>query len=155
MRTARRVAATTAWVAASLTVAALTGAWARADDPVVEVGGFGAYIATDQASYRPGQPIVIAFAVFNRTPHPVRLDFTSGQRFDAVIVDRGGREIWRWSAGRMFTMALGQEMVGPGNPRLAFEAEFAGSLAPGRYTVTGLLADAGRRLSASVAVDVQ
>ena len=55
----------------------------------------------------------------------------------------------------MFTMALGQEMVGPGNPRLAFEAEFAGSLAPGRYTVTGLLADTGRRLSASVAVDVQ
>ena len=118
-------------------------------------GGFGASLATDQPVYRPAQPILITFEVFNHTPAAVRFDFSSGQRFDVVIEDDGGNEVWRWSAGKMFTMALGQETLGPGNPRLIYETEYADRLEPGRYKIIGILTDVRRQTSATISVEVR
>jgi hypothetical protein len=49
---------------------------------------------------------------------PVTLRFPSGQRYEIVIRDREGKELWRWSAGRFFTQAE-EEMTIAG--RIAFE----------------------------------
>lgn len=117
--------------------------------------GFGAVVSTDRPVYRVGGPIRITFVVFNHTPTPVRFDFASGQRYDVVIENQAGKEIWRWSAGRMFTMALGQETLGPERRRLVYEAEITERLAPGRYRIKGVLADNARHLSASVEIEVQ
>ena len=112
-------------------------------------------LSTDQAVYRPGETIRITFEVFNHTPAPVRFDFTSGQRYDVVIEDDRGGEVWRWSAGRMFTMALGRETLGPAKPRLTYEAEYTAGLEPGRYHIKGLLTDESRRISATIGVEVR
>jgi len=117
--------------------------------------GFGASLRTDQAVYRSGEPIRITFEVFNHAPTPVRFDFTSSQRYDVVIEDQQGKEIWRWSSGRMFTMALGQETVGPAKPQLTYEAEYTAKLKAGRYGIKGLLTDANRQISATISVEVR
>ena len=136
---------------AGLFVAMFAGALAAQESP----SGFGASLATDQPVYRPAQPILITFEVFNHTPAPVRFNFTSGQRFDVVIEDDGGNEMWRWSAGRMFAMALGRETLGPGNPRLIYETEYADRLEPGRYKIIGILTDMRRQTSATISVEVR
>ncbi len=153
MRIARLNTIAKACLAAGLFIAMFSGALAAQALPTQR--GFGAAIATDRPVYRPGQPMAITFEVFNHTPAPVRFEFTSGQRYDVVIEDGGGGEVWRWSAGRMFTMALGRETLGPGNPRLIYETEYAGRLEPGRYRITGILTDARRQASAPVGVDVR
>ena len=151
----RNVIVVTAFVVAGVLAAGLAaGQEAPRVDPLSE-HAFGASLSTDRAIYRSGEPIRITFEVFNYTPTPVRFDFTSGQRYDLIIEDRQGNEVWRWSAGRMFTMVLGQETLEPANPRLTYEAEHTARLEPGRYKIKGLLTDVSRRISATIGMEVQ
>ena len=140
---------------AAARIAAAQEAPAPVFDLVQVASGFGATMTTDRAHYRSGDTIRITFEVFNHTPAPVRFDFGTGQRYDVIIEDRQGNEVWRWSQGRMFTMALGQETVGPANPRLSYEIEVKADLAPGRYWIEGVLADTAGQLSAIVSVRVE
>ena len=41
----------------------------------------------------------------NSSGRPFRLFFSSGQRFDAVIRNAAGEELWVWSANKLFTQA--------------------------------------------------
>ena len=50
----------------------------------------------------------------NDTNFPLRLIFPSGQRFDLVIRDSSGQEIYRWSATRLFTQEMGTLELSPG-----------------------------------------
>ncbi len=151
----RNVIVVTAFVVAGVVAAGLAAAQeAPRVDPLSE-HAFGASLSTDRAVYRSGDPIRITFEVFNYTPTPVRFDFTSGQRYDLIIEDRQGNEVWRWSAGRMFTMALGQETLEPAKPRLTYEADHTARLEPGRYKIKGLLTDVSRRISATIGVEVK
>ena len=47
-----------------------------------------------------------AFHITNNANKRLELTFPSGQTHDIVVIDGGGREVWRWSEGRMFTQAL-------------------------------------------------
>ena len=91
----------------------------------------------------------------NQTGTPVRLEFTNAQRFDVSIGDAHGNEVWRWSAGRMFATVMGHETMGLDDPRLAYEAVFRGSLAPGTYQVRAWLTDASRRFSSTLGIEVR
>ncbi len=117
--------------------------------------GFGVSIVTDKPVYALGEPVHIVFEVANHGAAPVTLRFSSAQRFDFVIEDASGADVWRWSAGRMFAAVMGQETLGPDNPSLTYEAEFAGELAPGRYTIKALLTDGSRQVSATIGVEVR
>ena len=44
--------------------------------------------------------------VANNTSKMVELQFPDGQTHDFVVVDFAGKEVWRWSEGRMFTSAM-------------------------------------------------
>jgi len=135
--------------------AAGNGGQSAGAGPLPNQRTFGASLSTDQAIYRSGEPIRITFEVFNHTPTSVRFDFTSSQRYDIVIEDQQGKEIWRWSADRMFTMALGQETLGPAKPRLTYKVEYTAKLESGTHKITSLLTDANRQISATISVDVQ
>jgi len=50
--------------------------------------------------------------VTNTGNNTERIDLRSGQRYD-FIVSRDGREVWRWSADKMFTQALTTITLGP------------------------------------------
>ncbi|HEX8244027.1 MAG TPA: BsuPI-related putative proteinase inhibitor [Longimicrobium sp.] len=60
--------------------------------------------------------VAFTLAVTNATRQPLTLEFRSGQSYDFAVAD-GGREVWRWSAGLMFTQALRSETLAAGETR--------------------------------------
>src|SRR5688500_15643838 len=44
--------------------------------------------------------------VTNRGGRNLELMFPSGQTHDFVVLDAAGKQLWRWSEGRMFTQAM-------------------------------------------------
>lgn len=75
--------------------------------------------------------------VMNEGDRKVELNFPNGQTHDIAVVDDQGREVWRWSAGRLFTAAY-QNKVLRSDDTLSF-AESWTAPAPGRYTAIARL----------------
>jgi hypothetical protein len=87
-----------------------------------------------------GSEITFALNVVNNTKKNVELTFPTGQTHDFVVIDSVGRELWRWSEGRMFTQALRNKLLGRGESlELAETMRRAKALPPGRYTARALL----------------
>src|SRR3954470_12054525 len=59
-----------------------------------------------------GETVKFAFHVTNSSSKRVELRFPSGQTHDLVVLDAQGREVWRWSHGRMFTQAMQNKVLG-------------------------------------------
>ena len=49
--------------------------------------------------------------VKNNTTKMLELRFPDGQTHDFVVKDFAGKEVWRWSQGRMFTSAMRSETL--------------------------------------------
>lgn len=133
----------------------VAGLWSSALAADSDLAGLGVSLASDKSIYAHGAPVVLAFEAINRSAAPVTLDFASAQRFDVALFDEAGREVWRWSAGRMFGQALGQETLGPDRPRLAYVATFSGRLKPGSYRARAWLTDRSGNYSATLGVRVR
>jgi hypothetical protein len=61
-----------------------------------------------------GDSVRFTLRVVNGGPSAVDLTFGSGQRFDFVVSDSAGVEVWRWSADRMFAQATASEVIEAG-----------------------------------------
>ncbi|ESP88078.1 BsuPI-related putative proteinase inhibitor [Candidatus Halobonum tyrrellensis] len=86
----------------------------------------------------PGEAgLALRLTVENTGDGPVSLSFSDGQRAEFVVERPDGGEVWRWSEGRSFTMALGNEELRPGETR-EFEATWEGAES-GEYVVRGWL----------------
>ena len=59
--------------------------------------------------------------VANATKKNVEVNFPSGQSYDFVVVDSVGREVWRWSADRIFTSSVRNKLLGKGDAITASE----------------------------------
>ena len=112
-------------------------------------------LTADKPAYAPGEPIALTLRVINGTPRPVRLSFRTAQRFDLVMEDGQGREVWRWSAGRLFAQVLGEETLGPSGGEFVGQATAKGRFPPGIYTVKGTIPAMEGALSASTTVTVR
>ncbi|KXA88643.1 hypothetical protein AKJ62_04760 [candidate division MSBL1 archaeon SCGC-AAA259D14] len=64
--------------------------------------------------------------------------FKSGQRYDFVIKD-GDQEVWRWSEGKMFTMATGTVTLEPGEKISYVERLASDNLSTGEYKLVGIV----------------
>jgi hypothetical protein len=115
-----------------------------------EHAGLAVSLAADRPAYASGEPVAFSFTVANHAAAPLALDFASAQRFDAAISDGAGREVFRWSAGRMFAQFLGQEILAPERPSLRYEATFTGRLKPGLYRLRAWLTDDSGDYSATL-----
>ena len=51
------------------------------------------------------------FAVTNSGGGKAEMQFASGQTHDVVVLDTLGREVWRWSKGRMFTRLVQNKVL--------------------------------------------
>jgi intracellular proteinase inhibitor BsuPI len=78
--------------------------------------------------------------VTNAGAKHVELDFVSGQAYDFVVVDSVGREVWRWSADRLFTQGVQNKQLSRGESMQARETWTRP--APGRYTAIATLRSA-------------
>ena len=56
----------------------------------------------------------VVLHVTNPTNQPVRLEFSSAQRYDFAIRTADGTSVWTWSADKGFAAALGSETIAPG-----------------------------------------
>ena len=82
--------------------------------------------------------VKMSFRVVNEGTKRLEVNFPSGQTHDVVVVDSLGREVWRWSSGRMFTQTL-QNKVLHASDTLDYDAEWRNAPA-GRYTAIATLA---------------
>ena len=94
----------------------------------------------------------LTLSVENTGGEAVDLSFADGQRVEFVAVDTEGAEVWRWSEGRMFAMALGSESLEPGGS-VAYDGDWESPPA-GEYEVTGTLVATDADAAASMSVVV-
>jgi hypothetical protein len=59
-----------------------------------------------------GDAVTFNLHVTNSSPKRVELRFPNGQTHDVAVFDAQGREVWRWSRGRMFTQAMQNKILG-------------------------------------------
>ena len=81
--------------------------------------------------------VALALTVANPGRAGVRLSFGTAQRYDFVVLDESGVEVWRWSAERMFGQVAGEEEVPSGGVLEYHEAWVARTA--GRYRVVARL----------------
>ncbi len=127
---------------------------ARVGSRVIRFSALSFRLAIDQPVYFPNLmppvtperavPVMRArMTIRNDTNFPLRLDFPSGQRFDLVIRDSSGQDIYRWSATRLFTQEMGTLELSPGEKTFSAEIPLAQSadraLPQGRYVVEAWL----------------
>jgi hypothetical protein len=78
-----------------------------------------------------------ALKVVNESDKRVEMRFRSGLTTDFVVLDESSREVWRWSAGRMFTQSVQNRILAAGDTA-AFEERWTPDR-PGHYTVVARL----------------
>lgn len=93
----------------------------------------------------------LSLTVENVGADAVELSFSDGQRAEFVARD-GDAVAWRWSDGRMFTMALGSETLAAGEST-TYEGVWESPPA-GEYEVTGSLAAHDTEATATMTVVV-
>ena len=104
--------------------------------------GLAASVSVDRTAYGPGEPVRMTLVIENVSAETQRLSFRSGQRYDFVVEDSSGRQVWRWSADKFFILVLGEEAIAPGQ-RLVYREEWdqrdeSGDPLPGgTYAVRG------------------
>ena len=76
--------------------------------------------------------------VTNNTPKMLELRFPDGQTHDFVVKDFAGKEVWRWSEGRMFTSAMRSETL-KGKGETVFEENWNPKGEHGSFTAVALL----------------
>jgi hypothetical protein len=84
-----------------------------------------------------GEAVEFSFHVTNSSSKRVELRFPSGQTHEVVVLDPQGREVWRWSNGRMFTQAM-QNKVLASSDTLTFTETWRPEH-PGTYTAVASL----------------
>ena len=98
--------------------------------------------------------IEFGFRVTNNEKGKVELMFPSGQTHDFVVIDSVGREVWRWSEGRMFTQAL-QNRVLESNASVSWAAAWRSEVPPGRYVAVATLLSENKPLEERVEFEVR
>ena len=116
---------------------------------------YGISMSTDKMSYAVGEPIKMTLKVFNYTEEDIVFCFNIAQRYDFIIEDEEGSEVWRWSNGRMFAQMLGEEILGSTNAEVIYTAEYKGKLSSGYYKITGIFVARDRPMSGSIIIEVK
>ena len=87
-----------------------------------------------------GSEISFALNVVNNSKKDVELTFPTGQTHEFIVVDSLGREMWRWSEGRMFTQTLRNKLLDRGESlELEETMKRDKPLPPGRYVARAQL----------------
>ncbi len=117
--------------------------------------GVSVSITSDKARYIPGESITVSVRVVNEGSEPVRLNFSTSQRFEILVQDRQGRVVWRWSHGKYFAQVLGKEVLKPSGGELLYRVTMEGRSFPGIYQLKAIIPAVGRSLSAATSVNIR
>jgi hypothetical protein len=112
-------------------------------------------LTASKAVYAEGEPVELTLQVVNRGPRPVTLQFRDSQRYDFLIRNAQGQEVWRWSADQMFAQILGHEILSSDGGKLTYRIVARATLMQGAYTVTGVVPAIDAQMSARLEVTIQ
>ena len=91
--------------------------------------------------------------VTNPTNQPVRLEFSSGQRYDFAIRTAAGADVWTWSADKLFAQMMSSEEIAPGATLDYAETWVAGQ--KGSFVATASLTSTSHPIREQAAFQVQ
>lgn len=99
---------------------------------------------------------VARLSLKNASSEPLELNFSSGQRFDIVLYDADGKQVYRWSADKLFIAMLGRETVtGEKNWVAAIPLGSDKPLPAGRYVAMAEIKSEGKPFNATVTFEVR
>ena len=78
-----------------------------------------------------------AIEVANDSRKRVELDFPDGRTHDFVVLNDAGREVWRWSAGRLFTQTMKNRLL-DAHASVVYDERWSPP-SPGHYTLVASL----------------
>ncbi len=110
-------------------------------------------LRVEPARLSPGQQARAILTVTNSGVQVARLVFPTVQRYDFVLLDLHGSELWRWSAGRMFAQLITSDSLAAG-ASVVYEESFTLPGAAGQYRLIGSLLLMDGVLSDTVALNV-
>jgi len=84
-----------------------------------------------------GEEVQFNLHVTNGSPKRVELRFPNGKTHDVAVLDAQGREVWRWSTGRLFTQSM-QSRILDATDTLTFSETWRPKAA-GTYTAVASL----------------
>jgi hypothetical protein len=84
-----------------------------------------------------GDTVAFTLHVSNPAGSPVRIEFSSAQRYDFEVGTMVGERVWKWSSDRGFAAALGHVELGAGES-VDYSEEWTGARS-GEYTVLARL----------------
>lgn len=88
---------------------------------------------------QPGARFVrFALSVTNGTSKRVEVNFPTGLTHDFVVLDVTGREVWRWSDGRMFTQLMQNRLL-ESRDIVTYDERWPAPPSAGRYTLVAVL----------------
>jgi hypothetical protein len=103
------------------------------------------------------ESVQINITLKNNTDEEKNFEFSSGQKYEIIITDPNGAEVYKYSKGRMFTQALQYLKLPPGESQTwqeTWDKKSAGNkIAAGDYTVTVLLTGKAEGVKALEAKD--
>lgn len=84
----------------------------------------------------PGASLTLTLTAKNEGKAAEVLRFRNGGRIDMQLLTSGGKVIFQWSKGMMFTMALAAERLEPGAAKAwTITEQLPADLPPGAYTI--------------------
>ena len=82
--------------------------------------------------------VTFALHVTNNADRRLEVRFPSGMTHDVVVLDAQEREVWRWSAGRLFTQALRNDVL-DARETASYGAEWDSQAHHGTFTAVASL----------------
>jgi hypothetical protein len=123
--------------------------------PTDPMEGLQLIVGIDVASYPPEGAMQVHLQWLNRLESPRTLEFPTSQRYDFLILDGEGGEVYRWSAERSFLQVLGSETLHPGEEGLVWEETLMAPAAPGEYRLVARVESRDGEMEASLPFEVR
>jgi len=100
-------------------------------------------VQTDKTTYHFKEPVTLNLTVTNKGTEPKNIIFSSPHIYDFVL-KKEGKEVWRWSNGKMFASMLFSMTFEPNKPVIYEETWTQKNngdvfVQPGKYEVIGML----------------
>ncbi|SDZ74296.1 Immunoglobulin-like domain of spore germination [Thalassobacillus cyri] len=89
-------------------------------------------LAVDATITPESDKVTFSFSMENQGDKAYDLGFSSGQKYEIVVKNEEGEEVYRYSEGQMFTQALETKTIEPGES-ISFEEVWSADIKPGEY----------------------
>ena len=119
-----------------------------------------AEISTDRNVYNISEPVKMTITLINNSSEAYSAYFPSGKKYDFMVLCAKKIERWRWSRGKMFTMAV-QPLMLKSRERISYaytwdQKDNSGrNLSPGKYYIIGEIAVSPRISSEAKEIQIK